>query len=132
MKKIFGLAVLTTFLVGNFCFARNYDTDRNYIFVAAGGQGVYYLYCPSVYVEEYNPPHYQISGHFVHQGDYGETKLDLQFRYNFDRKIVYYRNKEDVWVSINPKNFQDLHYRDLPFANALFKTAYKMNFFNDL
>lgn len=68
MRRFFvmWIAFLTSVSV-NICLAYVYDNDSNYVYIGTYGSGGYstYLYLPSVDVQEYNPPHYQIAGNFV-------------------------------------------------------------------
>ena len=98
MKKVLTVLLMTTILIlsSTFCLADPYENNPDYYFVNVLQRVKKYLYLPSVEVQEYNPPHYQIRGHFVSsKGDY----------------------------------VGHINYEDRTVANALFRVAYGMDFY---
>ena len=64
MKKFLSSAILA-FVVAfsaNVSAANRYDNDPDYYYVMSVQGPKTYLYLPSIDVQEYNPPHYQIRG----------------------------------------------------------------------
>ena len=137
MKKFLLALVLNFFLVTNFCSAGDYDNDPNYYLVLDVRRGMYtktYLKLDSVNVQDYNPPHYQIAGEFIHINPDGSKKdFYLVIRYNYNTKITFARNDNYG----NWKKFTDGTDRDgaavsaelRAYANALFIAAYGMKFY---
>jgi len=132
MKKILSALVLVIFAgIFNFCSANRYDDSPDYIFVTAGNMGYCYLYLPSVDVQEYNPPHYKIAGHFIHYGGLdGKTLTNIYktIRYNWYTKETFQLEngswkKSDVNGEIQPVR------QNRKFADALFRAAYGMDFY---
>ena len=132
MKKIllvFAICILSV----NFCSADPYKNNPNYYFVTAGQMGNYYLYLPSVDVQEYNPPHYQIAGHFIHYGGMdGETLTNIYttLRYNWYTKETF-SLKNGYWVKDEVRDNLDSQpvRQNRKFADALFRAAYGMDFY---
>ena len=86
----------------------------------------------SVDVQEYNPPHYQIAGTFIHvigddSGKYSEHYTVK--RYNWYTKETYSRKDYGNWVKdeVSARNMVSAQIK--AFANALFYAAYGMNFY---
>ena len=87
----------------NICSAYVYDNDSNYVYIGTYGSGGYstYLYLPSVDVQEYNPPHYQIAGNFITIGGketISEDWLIHVVRYNWYTKETYSKNFQGIVV----------------------------------
>ena len=60
------IALVVTFSTN--CSANRYDNDPNWYFFMSFHCWNCYLYLPSVDVQEYNPPHYQIAGRYANIG----------------------------------------------------------------
>ena len=131
MKKFLSALVFAVCILSGFCSADPYKNNPNYYFVTAGQMGNYYLYLPSVDVQEYNPPHYQIAGHFIHYGGMdGKTLRNIYttLRYNWYTKESFslengYWEKDEVNGNYMAAK-QTRH-----FANILFRAAYGMDFY---
>ena len=77
MRKIFFTVIVLVVSLSVNCEAGNrFDDDPNYVFIISGDGTFKYFYAPSVDVQEYNPPNYQITGQFVSIG-----LLDEHIRY---------------------------------------------------
>lgn len=132
MKKF--VAVMIFAFVAAFsvsiCSAYDYDSDPNYKFVTTQ-MGMWYLYLPSVDVQEYNPPHYQITGDMVHvEGTYNkETWRSMTIRYNWYTKETYHRNDSGNWEKDYVNGDSMASTRARRFADALFRAAYNMDFY---
>ena len=132
MKKfllalVFAICILSV----NFCSADPYENDPNYVFVAAGQMGYYYFYLPSVNVQEYNPPHYQITGHFIHYGGFdGKTTTHLYpiIKYNWYTKKTFHL-EDGYWRKSTVDNESMAARHNRAFADALFRAAYGMDFY---
>ena len=130
MKKFLSalmIALIVTFSA-NICAANRYDDDPDYVYVMAHGQGIVYLYIRSIDVQEYNPPHYQIAGTFVHvSGMYHNlgktTTYYVTKRYNWYTKETFRRNDYGNWE----KDYNVYHAKVE--ADALFRAAYGMDFY---
>lgn len=114
------------------CSAYDYDSDPNYKFIGNGNGGTWYLDLSSIDVQEYNPPHYQIAGTFIHvSGDasVGYSDHYTVKRYNWYAKETYHRNDYGNWVKdeVSARNMASAQTK--AFANALFYAAYGMNFY---
>ena len=133
MKKIFSALILLTLCgIFNFCSAYDYDSDPDYIYVIYGDMGCYYLYAPSVDVQEYNPPHYQIAGHFIHYGGSdGKTLTNIYktIRFNFYTKETFSRNDYGNWEKDDVNGEWKIPRQNRQFADALFRAAYGINFY---
>jgi len=135
MKKILSALVLVIF-AGIFNFGSadlqdDYDRHPDYIFVTTGQMGVYYLYLPSVDVQEYNPPHYQISGHFIHYGGLDGktlTNIYITLRYNWYTKETF-QLKNGYWEKADVSGDYQPVRQNRQFADALFRAAYGMDFY---
>ena len=133
MKKIcvvfaFAICILSV----NFCSATYYDNDSNYIFFGAWGSGGYwhYWYRPSIEIQEYNPPHYQIAATEVVIGGkkiISETREKISIRYNWYTKETFHL-ENGYWLKDNIEDLEGEYYKNR--ANALFSVAYGMNFYN--
>ena len=115
------------------CSAYVYDSDPDYVYLGTYGSGGYstYFYVPSVNVQEYNPPHYQIAGDFVTIGGkkiISESWQNAAIRFNWYTKETYHINgygnweKEDINMMVDGKFFRKR-------ADALFRAAYNMDFY---
>ena len=135
MKNFFSatMVVLVIILSANFCAAYDYNYDPDYVYVTTAHQGSYYFYLPSVNVQEYNPPHYQIAGTFVHVYNIGNGWKERRFavikRYNLYTKETFSRDKNGYWrkTEIEPDCTATKVNRS--FADALFRAAYGMDFY---
>ncbi len=133
MKKFLSVAVFVICVLSiNFCFARYYDNDSNYVLFGAWGSGGYfhYWYLPSIEIQEYNPPHYQISATEVVIGGkkiISETREKISIRYNwYTKETFHFENGH--WVNDTVEGLEGEYYKNR--ANALFRAAYRMNFYN--
>lgn len=135
MKKIlFSLTVAIVAFSASVCAAYGYDDDPNYVYIGTYGSGGYstYLYLPSVDVQIYNPPHYQIAGNFVSIGGkktISESWGVLSVRFNWNSKETYSKNIDGHWEKENiSKGYGNGGYYKKR-ANALFRAAYGMDFY---
>lgn len=133
MKKFVAVmifAFVAAFSV-NFCSANYYDDSPDYVYITTH-QGTYYLYLPSVDVQEYNPPHYQIAGDIVHVSGFNgkESWWNIVIRYNWYTKETFRLNDSNSWVKedITGDNFAASR-RKRNIADALFRAAYNMDFY---
>ena len=141
MKKIFSALVFVICAgILNFCSADlkdYYDNDSNYKCVG-GRMGYYiYVYLPSVHVQEYNPPHYQIGFNMISivadvykNGTTESTKWHYNEvkRYNWYTKESFhlengYWQKDDTAGNIT-RNYEARY-----FADVVFRAAYGMDFY---
>ena len=115
------------------CSAYDYDHDPNYVFIVSGDVAFTYFYTPSVEVQEYNPPHYQIAGQFVRVGllDERVEHFKVTMRYNWHTKEVFTRTIEGRWEKAHVSDEADsvLARGNARTANAMFKAAYGINFY---
>lgn len=135
MKKFFSAFILLTLCgIFNFCSAYTpYDGNPDYIYIGTYGSGgfAYYLYVPSIDVQEYNPPHYQIEGKFLSVFHHGEGSANSYYetiRYNWYMKETFKLNDRGYWEKENTDGEIGRYNRKR--ANALFRAAYGMNFYN--
>ena len=139
MKKFLSaalIALVVTF-AANVCAAYDYDNDSDYVFVTTGQQGSYYLSLKSIDVQEYNPPHYQIAGTFVHVYGLGDGRKERWFsvikRYNWYTKETFGRDENGYWrkEEIGNRNDNGLGAgaRERKMADALFRAAYGIDFY---
>lgn len=137
MKRFLATLILNFFVMMNFCSAYSYDDDPNYYLVLDARRGYMvktYLRLDSVKVQEYNPPHYQIAGEFIHVNPDGSKKdVYLVIRYNYNTKMTFARNDDyGDWKKFTDGTDKDGHtvsYELRAFANALFIAAYGMKFY---
>lgn len=135
MKKILSVLLSAICILSiNLCSANlhdYYENNPDYVYVATGHFSAY-LYLPSVDVQEYNPPHYQIAGLFV-----GTDGLDRKVerieivRFNWDTKETFHLNKNGYWEKEEVYNDNRQIYYEKKRANALFRAAYGMDFYGD-
>jgi len=119
----------------NICLAYVYDNDSNYVYIGTYGSGGYstYLYLPSVDVQEYNPPHYQIAGNFVTIGGkktISETWGIEIVRFNWYTKETYSKNWRGILTKekiVDSEHADASYYRKR--ADALFRAAYGVDFY---
>ena len=139
MKKILLMMIFSFVISISVANANYYENDQNYKFIMYDGVNgtEVYLNLRSIGVQEYNPPHYQISGQFVFVDDQnGKTgKIYIALRYNYYEKEVFrYNERSRTWYSAY-KEGRDNRYSSaststIKFSNALFRAAYGMNFYN--
>ena len=116
-------------LVSMYGFEYDDDNDPDYIYVATG-HWIVYLYLPSVEVQEYNPPHYQIAGLFVGtDGINRQLKGIHTIKFNWRTKETFYL-KNGYWYKEEVYNDTRQVYYEKKRANALFRVAYGMNFYD--
>lgn len=140
MKKFFSVILVCVIIFSTKCFAYYdpdydpYENNPNYIYVTTGGQGVFCLYKPSVDVQEYNPPHYQIAGNFIHYSSLFEkdhtTNIHMTLRYNWYTKETFHL-EDGYWkkIEIDETKAAMAAIHNRRFADALFNVAYKMDFY---
>ena len=136
MRKIFFAMIVLVVSLSVNCEAGNrFDDDPNYVFIISGDGKFTYFYAPSVDVQEYNPPHYQIAGQFVSIGLLDEhiRYFKIIMRYNWYTKEIFTRNKDGRWQKTHVKDAADsvLARGNINIANALFRAAYGMNFYSN-
>ena len=134
MKKINFVIFVYLLVVAIPVSAHYYENNPDYEFIGAGNGGTWYLYLKSIDVQEYNPPHYQIAGDFIYvNGDGSErtNKRHILKRYDWNKKETYHCNDYGIWLKdeVNDKNMASVQVRI--FANALFRAAYGMNFYDN-
>lgn len=141
MKKFLSATVFAIcILFSNFVSANEvekamayYDKNPDYAYVATRHVGSFYLYLPSIEVQEYNPPHYQIAGHFVFvSGWTGEVKDHfIAVRYNFFTKETFHRNEKrnNGWKKSAVEGDSGVARDNRHYADALFHAAYGMFFY---
>ena len=135
MKKILSALVFAIcFLSVNFCSAGlkdYYDNNSNYK-ILGGRQGYYsYIYLPSVHVQEYNPPHYQIGFNELYIDENAGTKKWIYNgakRYNWYTKESFHL-ENGYWVKDNVTSPPGPAQRARYAADALFRVAYGMDFY---
>ena len=132
--KNFLFAVIITLVVGLSvnCSANPYENDPNYQLVVSDINGIYYLYLPSLEVQEYNPPHYQIAVNFAFVSYYdGSTNSYKNVkRYNWYTKETFHQNEEGNWVKDEISHGNSLsEMRPRIIADAMFGAAYGINFY---
>lgn len=135
MKKFLSAALIA--LVVSFaanCSAEYrdyYKNDSNYTLVRSGHGAHEYLYLPSVEVQEYNPPHYQIAGVIViiYDDDRKDDISNELVRYNWYTKETFHKDNYGNWRKDEVRKHIEWYARK-SIANALFKAAYGINFFN--
>ena len=137
MKKFLSalIVMLVVTFTANICSAYDYDNDPNYIRVFMF-RGPIYLHLPSIDVQEYNPPHYQIAGTFVHDYDFVDGRKERWFsvaiRYNWYTKETFSRDKNGYWQKDEIGKPDDRFSADASrrkFADALFRAAYGIDFY---
>ena len=139
MKKFLSaalVALIVTF-TANICAANDYDNDPDYVYVGNAPSVKIYLNLRSVDVQEYNPPYYQIEGHFVDVWVRPDrvTSYNVAIRYNWYTKETYRRDeygnwqKDDVGGSTNRGTFTRRETLPRKYADALFRAAYGMDFY---
>lgn len=133
MKKILSTIVFVIICgIFNFCSAYDYDSNYNYKFIANISGHKYYLYLPSLDVQEYNPPHYQIAGRFISPNS-NTYEIDLDFekvtKYNWYTKETFHKNIYGNWAKDDLTVSGRYRIEMILFANALFRAAYGMDFY---
>lgn len=135
MKKILSAVLFAICILSvNFCFANPYDDNPNYIRVRYALNSFAYINLNSVKVQEYNPPHYQISAHYVVvvEGRGGENNIqeyDITKRYNWDTKETFHLNEAGNWQKDDIKGNLASNARSRAFCDAIFRAAYNINFY---
>ena len=99
MKKLLLMMILCLVMMSNsvnLCSANlkdYYDNNPDYVHVATG-HFIVYLYLPSIDVQEYNPPYYQIAGKFVGTDGYDRKRESIEIvRFNWYTKETFHKNK---------------------------------------
>jgi len=132
MKKILSALAFVIFAgIFNFCSANRYDNDPDYICMFSH-QGYYnYLYLPSIDVQEYNPPHYQIGYKVV---EFNDSSRKSVWRYDAKRYNWYTKEsfhlENGYWVKDDVYNWAPGPARRARYAaDVVFRAAYGMNFY---
>ena len=138
MKKILSALMFAICILSvNFCYAGIHDYYENHpdyrLFYSH--QGYYsYLYVPSIDVQEYNPPHYQIGYKLI---DITEILGTNEKKWRYDSKRYNWYTKETFslkngyWVKDEVQDNLDSQpvRTNRKFADALFRAAYGMDFY---
>ena len=134
MKKFFAPLIFAVCILSvNFCSAMYYDDDPNYVFIDVQGSGCYhsYYYLPSLEVQIYNPPYYQIAITEVTIGGKGIIPEEHRFKeiiwYNWDKKETFRTDFYGNWSKDDIVN--DYHEYCKKSADILFRAAYGMSFY---
>ena len=135
MKKFLSAVVFAICILSvSFCSADTYKNNPNYVYVTMNHGENYYLYLPSLNVQEYNPPHYKIKVKFVCVGDeyrnYSAREVYVVRRYNWYTKESFWLTKEGNWQKDDVHSEASNSYYAKKIANAIFRAAYGMNFYN--
>ena len=129
MKKILSALVFAICILSvNFCSADPYENNPNYLYIGAGNGGMWYFKKSSLDVQEYNPPHYQIAGTFIHYSQSAVSKYIVK-RYNWYTKETFHL-KNGYWEKDEVNGNYMMPIQTRHFANILFYAAYGMNFYN--
>ena len=136
MKKIIFMAALTiaAALTFNICSANTYDDDPNYIYVVTANGGTHYLNLRTIDVIKYRPPQYQIAGNFVHVSPQADGTEQTGSRYvmllfDWDTKEIFHKDTYGNWEKSNVEGDTTNATVNRKFADALFRAAFKMDFF---
>ena len=108
----------------------DYNPDYRYLCSVMDYTNIY-LYLPSVDVQEYNPPHYQIRGMSVGYSNSRDKTYDYGYRsirYNWYTKEAFHRNENDTWIRIGTGT-DNASTNNRRFADALFRAAYSIDFY---
>ena len=128
MKKICAALVFVICAgIFNFCSANYYDDSPNYEFIGAGNGGMWYFQKSSLEVQEYNPPHYQISGIFIYYSQSANERYIVK-RYNWYTKESF-SLQNGYWEKDNVNGNYMAAKQTRHFANILFRAAYGMDFY---
>ncbi|MBR1647323.1 MAG: hypothetical protein IJ685_11185 [Selenomonadaceae bacterium] len=141
MKKFFAVAALILgVVVGQIVVPSQaeaydpYENDANFAYVYSGHGGTMYLDLNSVNVQAYDPPHYQIAGTFVFQpatsNNASTNESYVEMRFNYSTKEHFERSNGGQWQSKDVRGDSAISSRNRAMANALFRAAYRMNFYN--
>ena len=135
MKKIIFMTLLTiAALTFNICSATSYDDDPNYMYVVTANGGTHYLNLRTIDVIQYRPPQYQIAGNFIHistQAD-GTEKVSsryVQLLFDWDTKETFHKDVYGNWEKSNVEGDTTNATVNRKFADALFRAAFKMDFY---
>ena len=128
---VFGICFLSV----NFCSAGIHDYYENHpdyrLFYSH--QGYYsYLYVPSIDVQEYNPPHYQIGYKLINITEIPGTN-EKKWRYDSKRYNWYTKEtfhlENGYWVKDDVTSQTGMAERARYAADVVFRAAYGMNFY---
>ena len=133
MKKFLSALVFAVCILSvNFCSANYYDNSPDYYRTTVGGGYAVYIFIKSVDVQKYNPPHYQIACNLIHVDNRSGKLANKTYRvvrYNYYTKESFTLDRYGDWRKNDIyANSADRH--DAIIANALFRVAYGMNFYN--
>ena len=132
MKKFLSAAmvVLVVAFTANICAANSYDRDPNYKQIYSHQDSQEYLYLPSIRVQEYNPPHYQITFNSVsvNSNTQRESWSYNRVKFNWDTKEVFVYNNGS-WIKLGVDGNYGTATRNRFFADVLFRAAYGMDFY---
>ena len=136
MKK-FVVMMIATFILAislNLCSASikdYYDNDPDYILMWAHQGSYSYLYVPSIDVQEYNPPHYQIGYDCV---NFSENSVREIWRHSVKRFNWYTKESFHLenghWVVDNVNSPPGPAIRNRHAANVVFRATYNMDFYD--
>ena len=134
MKKLVTAFLMNFFVLFNVCCANSYDNDPDYYFVMNVQRAKTYLYLPSIDVQIYNPPNYQIAGLFIALGGIDHdanhvSKYKVTIRYNFYTKDAF-ELENGKWRKLcQGVSSSTLYAMDRLTANALLLAAYGIKFY---
>ena len=133
MQKILLMVALCLLTAVHSASASDYDNNPDYYFVMNVQGYKTYLDLTSVYVQEYNPPHYQIAARLVTVGyrqNSEEQEHYIEIKYNWYTKEAYERYQDGNWrkMAQGPASSTPVAV-DKVTANALFIAAYGMKFY---
>ena len=135
MKKFLFAAVLILSVVAQVSSVQAiydpYENDANFAYVYSGHGGTMYLDLNSVNVQAYDPPYYQIAGTFVFQpgSNASVREFYVEMRFNYSTKETFERDGGQ-WRLKDARGESQISSRNRAMANALFRAAYRMNFYN--
>lgn len=135
MKK-FVVMMIATFILAislNLCSASikdYYDNDPDYILMWAHQGSYSYLYLPSIDVQEYNPPHYQIAYDYISVNIKNEKEVWSRGikRFNWSTKESFHL-ENGRWVVDNVSGDLAPAIRNRHAADTIFRAAYNMDFY---
>ena len=136
MKKIIFTLCLGIMLIFNICEANSYEGNENYVEVTNANQGTYYLNLKTINVIKYKPPQYQIAGSFVHvtldsEGQEKVRNIYVNLLYDWETKEIFRKDTYGNWEISDTDESSVKGKVNRKIAEALFRAAYKMEFYGD-
>ena len=128
MKKIIAF-LFCSLLIATTCFANSYDNNPNYRYVYATKGIKAFLDLISVKVHKYEPPIYEIAGHFVYVSDYDgnvSRTNSIIAKYNYSTKDIWIWN--GYWEIADKREKTSIDIYNRSSAKAMFRAAYNMDF----